>query len=573
MKKFLLGTAVGCLLGAAAVVVVAFAMLRLARRPPDVPGDATLVLRLEGSVPEVVPLDLPLAAVGRRGPIGLGEYWDILRKAAVDRRIRAVVVMPENLETGWAKLEQLRESLERFRRSGKPLYAWLRRPGTREYFLAVTAERVYMGPEDYLDFKGLRLELIYLRDTLQKLGIEVEVATSGKYKDAPDMFTRRGMSPQTREVLNSILDETFERLLQAVAGGRRQPPERIRSLIDEGPFTSTQALAKGLVDGLLHQDQVFEEIQSRLRLPRLRKVGAAEYRRVSATSLGLEGRARIAVIAAAGMIVRGSVPRAVLGDGLIGSEDFAALLAEVAGDERIRGVIVRIDSPGGDATASEEIWRQMSLLSKKKPLVISLSDSAASGGYYIALTGDPILAYPGTVTGSIGVFYGKANLRGLYEKLGIRKEILQRGRFAALDSDYFPLGAEGRAKLSKAVEDSYRVFLSRVAESRRRSLREIEALAEGRIWLGSQAARLGLVDEIGGLDRAVELIKKRAQIPEGEPVRLVSYPARRSWIEWLWESGGQASESWLAPIFRHPAARVWQQGGVWRLQPYEVVVK
>ncbi len=573
MRKFLLGAAVGCLLGATAAVVIAFALLRLARRPPGIPQDAILALRLEGSSPEVVPLDLPLPALGRPGPIGLREYWDILRKAAVDRRIRAVVLMPQNLETGWAKLEQLRESLEKFRQSGKPLYAWLRRPGTREYFLATAAERVYMGPEDYLDFKGLRLELIYLRDSLEKLGIEVEVAAAGKYKDAPDMFTRRSMSPQTSEVLNSILDDIFERLVHAVARGRRQPPERIRALVDEGPFTSAQAVAKGLVDGLEHQDQVFEEIRNRLRLPGLRKVGAAEYRRVPAASLGLEGRARIAVIAAAGMIVRGSVPRALTGDGLIGSDDFTALLAEVARDERIRGVIVRIDSPGGDATASEEIWRQMSLLGKRKPLVISLSDSAASGGYYIALTGDPILAYPSTMTGSIGVFYGKANLRGLYEKLGVRKQILQRGRFAALDSDYVPLGPEGRAKLSEAVEDSYRVFLTRVAESRKRSVREIEPLAEGRVWLGSQALRNGLVDEIGGLDRAIELIKQRARIPAGEPVRLVNYPARRSWIEWLWESGSAAPEAWLAPIFRHWAARVWQDGGIWRLRPYELVVK
>ncbi len=530
MKKFLLGTAVGCLLGAAAVVVVAFAMLRLARRPPDVPGDATLVLRLEGSVPEVVPLDLPLAAVGRRGPIGLGEYWDILRKAAVDRRIRAVVVMPENLETGWAKLEQLRESLERFRRSGKPLYAWLRRPGTREYFLAVTAERVYMGPEDYLDFKGLRLELIYLRDTLQKLGIEVEVATSGKYKDAPDMFTRRGMSPQTREVLNSILDETFERLLQAVAGGRRQPPERIRSLIDEGPFTSTQALAKGLVDGLLHQDQVFEEIQSRLRLPRLRKVGAAEYRRVSATSLGLEGRARIAVIAAAGMIVRGSVPRAVLGDGLIGSEDFAALLAEVAGDERIRGVIVRIDSPGGDATASEEIWRQMSLLSKKKPLVISLSDSAASGGYYIALAGDHIIAEPTAVVGSIGVILQTLNWKVLAEKIGVTDTTVKSGQNKDLLNPFRDVPPEQLELLQALIDSFHKRFCELVCNSRRMTMEELKPLADGRIFTAKDALDNRLADTIGYWDDAVA---RMAELLNTASIKIVRYQYRPSLSEIL----------------------------------------
>ena len=193
-------------------------------------------------------------------------------------------------------------------------------------------------------------------------------------------------------------------------------------------------------------------------------------------------------------------------------------------DAGIQGVIVRIDSPGGEVFASDDIWREMNLLSKKKPMVISMSDVAASGGYYIAMTGDPIVAYPGTLTGSIGVVFGKANLHGLYDKLGITKDMLSRGRFATIDSDYQPLTPDGREKLRSDIEDNYRSFVTKVAAARRRKFDAVEPLAQGRVWLGSQAKANGLIDELGGLDRALEIVKEKAKIPKGERVTLVTYP-------------------------------------------------
>ncbi len=237
-------------------------------------------------------------------------------------------------------------------------------------------------------------------------------------------------------------------------------------------------------------------------------------------------------------------------------------------------MIVRVDSPGGESFASDEIWREMNRLSGRKPVVISMSDQAASGGYYIAMTGDPVIAYPATYTGSIGVVYGKANLRGLYGKLGISKQILTRGRFAAIDSDYAPLDEASRRKLREGVDDNYRVFVEKVAAARKREFGQIEPVAQGRVWLGSQAHRNGLVDELGGLDRAVELIRRKAGIAEGEETSLTVYPQPRSLLDLLMSRSLQAAgPEWLAAFLKRWPAGALSGGGFFRLAPYSLDVR
>jgi protease-4 len=236
-------------------------------------------------------------------------------------------------------------------------------------------------------------------------------------------------------------------------------------------------------------------------------------------------------------------------------------------------VVVRIDSPGGEVFASDAIWREMNLLSKKKPTVISMSDTAASGGYYIAMTGDPVVAYPGTITGSIGVVFGKANLHGLYDKVGVTKDFLTRGRFADIDSDYQPLSAAAREKLKTAIDENYRSFVTKVATARRRKFDEIEPLAQGRVWLGSQAKANGLIDELGGLDRAIELVKDKARIPKSERVSLVTYPAKRSIFDILFgQAIESALESRLGGVLKSWQIRLWTRGGMMRLMPYTIEV-
>ncbi|MGC9971209.1 MAG: signal peptide peptidase SppA [Bryobacteraceae bacterium] len=573
MKKFLLGVLIGFLFSGLALVIFCFAMLRLASRPPSVPDASILVFKLEGSVPETPGVEIPLPLFERMSSPTVRDHWELLRKAAADRRIRAVVFMPRGVEAGWGKLQELREDLLAFKKSGKPLYACLRAPGTREYYLATAADRVFMTPEDLLDLKGLRAELTYFKETLDKLGVRIEVEHAGKYKDAPDMFTRSSMSPETREVINSILDDLYGQLTGAIATARRKTPEQIRATIDQGPFVSQQALAAGLVDALQYQDQVFEELRERLKLPAIRKVSHRDYLKIPPQSVGVESGRRVAFVVAEGDIVRGD-DGGFAADGALSPAAMADMLHRVGDDRGIQGVIVRIDSPGGDAFASDEIWREMTLLSKKKPLVISMSDAAASGGYDIAMTGDPLIAYPGSFTGSIGVFYGKADLRGLYNKLGVRKDILSRGRFAEIDSDYTPLSDAARQKLRREIDVLYSSFVRRVAQGRKREVAQIEPIAQGRVWLGSQAKANGLIDDFGGIDRAIELLKQKAGIPRDEQVRLVPYPPQRTiWDQLLGRPADPLTGAPLLAFLRRFATRTWLQGGMLKLMPCSIEVK
>lgn len=571
MVKFLIGVLTGVILAGLALIILLFAAVRLAERPPAIADGSTLVLNLEGDIPEQAPMSIPLPFFEEKEPLTVSDVWRILRRAETDPRIKAVVLLPGGLNVGWGKLQEIRGCLARFRKSGKPLVAYLRSARTREYYLASAADRVYMAPEDWLDVKGLRAEVMYLRKTLDKIGVQVEIEHAGRYKDFGDMFTRTSMSPETREVLNSILDELFAHLISTVAEGRRKDPNEIRAAIDDGPFLPEEALKKGMVDALVYEDQVYSELKKRLAQDDLKKLACRDYLRAVAAEQPA-GR-RIALVVAEGSIEGGS------GDDLSGesgiyAQRFIRLLRDVSKDDAIRAVVVRIDSPGGSSFASDEIWREMNTLSRAKPVVVSMSDAAASGGYYMAMTGDPVVAYPGTITGSIGVVFGKVNLRGLYDKLGIQKEMLTRGRFADLDSDYQPLSDAARKKLRDGIDDNYRTFVQKVADARKRKFEEIEPLAQGRVWLGSQAKARGLVDELGGIDRAIELARRKAQIPDTQRVNLVVYPPKRSIVERLLsKSKVSALESRFRSLTKGLHINAWIEGGMLRLMPYSVEIK
>jgi protease-4 len=572
MVKFLIGLVTGVLLVFLTIGILFFALLRFREKPPGIAANSVLVLRLRGDLPERAPVEIPIFSQGPS--LTVSNVWMSLRTAAADSHIKAVVLEPEGLNAGWAKLEELRGDVEQFRKSGKPVYAYLRTPTAREYYIATAADRIYLGPEDPLYLKGMRAEIMYFKKTLDKLGVSVEVEHAGKYKDFGDMFTRPDMSPETREVITSVVDDLYSNLIAHIAAGRKKTPEQVRALIDEGPFLAPEAEKAGLVDELRFEDQMWGELKSRLNSGDLKRVKAETYVRVAPESVGLQGKSRIALIIGEGDITRGD-PDSTTSDGNgLTSSSFDKLLEQVAGDSSIRAVIVRIDSPGGEVTASDDLWRQMNLLSKKKPMVISMSDLAASGGYYMAMTGDPIVAYPGTETGSIGVVFGKPNLHGLYEKLGITKDAVQRGKNADIDSDYTSLTTDERQKLRQGIDASYQDFVTKVADARHRKFDEIEPLAQGRVWLGSQAKPRGLVDELGGLDTAIEMVKKKAKIPMAERVTVITYPPRRSVFDMLLRrSQEDMLESKLRQVFQGMPFHAWMKGGFLRMAPYQVVVR
>jgi len=384
MVKFLIGLITGVLLVFLAFIFLVFILFQFREKPPQIAANSVLVLRLEGNIPEKPPLELP-AFLGAGGPgLTVAHVWMTLQKAAADSHIKAIVLEPEGLSAGWAKIEEIRADLERFRKSGKPVYAFLRAPHTGDYYVALAADRIYLGPQDPLMLKGVRAEMMYFKKTLDKLGVSVDVEHAGKYKDYGDMFTRSDMSPETREVMTSMVDDLYGSLVARIAEGRKKSPEEVRDIIDQGPFTAAQARKAGLVDELRFEDQVWGELKDRLHSGELKKVAAGEYMKVPMEAVGLQGRSRIALVIGEGDITRGEAADDGSTGNSLTSYGFDKLLREVAEDSTIKGVVVRIDSPGGEQVASDEIWRQMNLLSKKKPLVYSMSDLAASGGYYIA---------------------------------------------------------------------------------------------------------------------------------------------------------------------------------------------
>jgi protease-4 len=583
MKKFLLGFVIGILFVALVGVIVVAAAIRFGgSRRPQVVANSALVLQLEGDLPEQPAVEFPIPFFDKQQPLTIAENWQMLRNAAADSRIQAIVLEPRGLSVGWAKIEELRADIINFKKSGKPVYAFLRGAGTKEYYLATAADKVFMSPEDELDVKGLRAELMFFKGTLDKLGVEMEFEHVGKYKDAPDMFTKNESSPETREVLNQLLDQFYGDLINTVAEGRKKSPDAVRALIDNGPFIGKEALDGGLVDALIYEDQMYDQLRQQLKLNALEKIADHDYSHAAATNLGVDGPTKIALLVGQGDITRGSTNDS--GDNGITSAGMIRQLRAVRDDASIKGVILRIDSPGGDGIASDDILHEAKLLSQKKPTVISMSDLAASGGYFIAMTGDPVVAYRNTETGSIGVFFGKVNLRGLYDKLGVKEEIMKRGHFADIDTEYAPLNDEQRAKLRTEIEVFYKGFVQRVAEGRRRKYDDVEPLAQGRVWTGAQAKQNGLVDEIGGIDRAIEMVKLRAKIGASEKITLVAYPPRRNLLQVLMDRDtdllsmesrlvDSRMEARVRELVGDLPLRVLSRGGILRLMPYSITIR
>ena len=579
MRNFLIGLLCGVVLAVLVAFIGIFVVIRIAasfgERAPEVADGSTLVFRLEGDVPEKAPTEIPLPGFAEQSPITMHQVWQTFRKAAADSRIKAVVFEPRNLHIGWGKMQEIREEMLQFRKSGKPLVAFLRGAGAHEYYLATAADRIYTTPEDMLDVKGLRIEALYLKNTLDKLGVHADVIHAGKYKDAGDILTQTTMSPETREVLNQILDQYFSDLVNVTAEGRKKTPEEARNAINNGPFMGDQAKQDGLVDVLGFEDKVADDLQKRLGQKELKKISIRSYLKVPANSVGAEGGKRIALIVGEGEITRGDRDASFGEDNGLTAAGFTKLLREVENDASIKGAIIRVNSPGGDGIASDDILHEAENLSHKKPVVISMGDLAASGGYFISMTGDPIVAYPNTLTGSIGVIMAKLDLHGLYDKIGVKKELLTRGQYADIDSDYIALTGANRAKMAQHIEDFYKTFVSRVAHGRKRPFDQIEPLAQGRVWTGAQAKQNGLVDQLGGLDKAIEMVKARAKIGAGEKVTLVVYPPKRSILEKLMgrADDSAAIEVKLERLLNGLPVRALARGGILKLMPYTITVR
>ncbi|MEJ7709347.1 MAG: signal peptide peptidase SppA [Pyrinomonadaceae bacterium] len=529
--------------------------------------------------------------------MSLTELLLQFKKAKADKRISAILLEIDGSGAGWAKADEIRDAITEFRKSGKFVYAFMEYGANKEYYIATACDRIYVAPIGDLFINGLAAEAMFYRGALDKIGVYADFYQIGKYKNAPDQYTRKEMSNEQREVLNAVLDDIFNRYVDGIATARGKSPEDIRALIDSAPLSAQTAKAAGLIDGAKYRDEVEKEIKDRLKYKESDKLQLAkfsDYRQVSAEGLGLNNGESIAVVYTSGVIMSGaSGGGGPLGGGrVVGSDTVVKALNDARDDKTVKAIVIRVDSPGGSSYASDVIWHAVETAKAKKPVVISMGDSAASGGYYISAGANRILSGPSSITGSIGVFAGKTVLKGLYDWVGVNSEFVTRGKNAALFRETEQFTPDERAKFESMIKGFYYDdFLPKVARGRGKDVEYIDSIAQGRVWTGTQAKERGLVDEFGGLDRALEVAKELAQIPANKSVRPVVFPAPKTLLEGLFGIDASDDEAATAEVRQQRAAiaalpediqralRVASllnsvpRGEVMALMPFELTVK
>jgi protease-4 len=392
-------------------------------------------------------------------------------------------------------------------------------------------------PPGELFINGLAADVMFFRGSLDKLGIYPDIYQIGKYKSVGDTFTQKQMTDAHREYINSLLDDLYNRYINAIAQARHKTPEEVRALIDNAPYSAAQAKTAGLIDEALYKDDVEKQFKKMLgykETDTFVAVRGADYKDVSPESLGLNKGERIAVIYAMGDIGSGSSENSPSGGTSIGSDTVAKALNDAAADKTIKAIVLRVDSPGGSGLASDIIWHAVEAANQQKPVVVSMSDVAASGGYYISASASKIIAQPSTITGSIGVVAGKPVMRGFYDWLGISNEYVLRGKTAGMFRETEKFSDEERAKFEEWIKTTYyQDFVPKVAKGRNKDAQYIDSIAQGRVWTGQQAKDRGLVDDFGGLDKAIEVAKQLAKIPADKGVERVILPYPQTFLQQL----------------------------------------
>lgn len=540
--KVLTASTLGALLAFAILSFFGFlfliALAAAGESQPPIRAGSVLVMDLSGAVPEQVSGDPLTQAFLDEAAYDLHDLQAALEEAATDSRIEALWIRPFNLTESWATMEAIRRSVETFKASGKPVIASGRNfyMGESEYFLASAADSIYLDPEAIFEFNGFAMTSMFYKGLFDKLGVEPIIIRAGDYKGAVEPYTRSSLSPENREQLQAYVDDVEALFVGTVAEARGLDAEAVESMMDHDVlFSSTDALENGLVDGLLFSDQVKDRVAQAVGrdpgddLPTVSMVGyAAQVRQGSSSN-------RIAVVHINGAIMAGSSE----GGGLVPSGSMAGsdtiVKAIRAARERrgVQAMIVRIDSPGGLAPAADAMLREVEITAETMPVIISMGDVAASGGYWIATGGEHIVAESTTLTGSIGVFSMFFDISApLEDRLGLSFDTVESGPSADMFSGYRTWTRAERAALERFTDLTYDAFLQKVAEARGMTKDDVHAIARGRVWTGTDAVDVGLVDELGGLDVAVQRAVEAAGM-DPDDVMLVSYPSTPTFIEQL----------------------------------------
>jgi protease-4 len=541
---------------------------------------------------------------------GLFKKLDTLK---TDDEIAGIVFKIENVSVGWATLQEIRNKLHELRETEKETIGYLESGGNAEYLLAAAMERVVLMPAGSLNLTGLRAEVLFYKGLLDKLDIEADMLAMGKYKSGVEPYMRDGMSDAFRESMTALLDDLYAQLLGHIAESRDGiTAEEVSDLINSGPFTAEEAHQAQLVDALQYYDELLETLKTaspdedvqvvKPDYERKRKVPdmnsfAGLMQLLSMLNPPQRAKStaenQIALIYADGPILP-DIDQLFPSTSVIMPSTLKEAFEKARTDDTVRAVVLRIDSPGGSALASDLIWREVMLTQREKPVVVSMGDIAASGGYYIAMAAGTIVAHPSTLTGSIGVFGGKLNMKGFYNKIGLTKEIIAHGQNATLYSDYGGFTPTERERVEKMMKTVYKDFVSKAAEGRNKSFDEVDEIAQGRVWTGKQAKALGLVDEFGGLETALSIAKAQAGFADDEEVNLIVLPKQKPFFEQLMERMIEDMEgSVQLPLeltASHPALSVfgnrWQHVVTWlslfgfedgtqvvTILPYDVLIR
>jgi protease-4 len=525
-------------------------------------------LTVKGSLPETA---------GQAGLFGelernLSDLIGRLDRAATDKDVSAILLKVRSPDIGPAKLREIRNSIARIRNSGKKITADLESGTTTDYLIASACDEIVMPESGEIMLPGVRAEVMFFRGLFDMLGIQADMMQVGDFKGAAEPFTQRAMSPEYRQQYESVLDDMYQQIVDMIASDRKLDPAKVRDLIDTSVFSAQAAKEAGLIDVVAYSDEFKPHFQKMLAVERIELSENYGKRNVNTDFSGMTGMfelfnmmmgvkpsqrvssaKKIAVIYASGVIMSGENGSSLFGGETLGSDTLVKAIREAEAEKTVVAIVLRVDSPGGSALASDQIWRAIQKC--EKPVVASMGDVAASGGYYISMGCDKIFAESGTITGSIGVVGGKIVLKGLYDKVGLTTDVISRGKNSGLLSETSPFSDSERAIWKKMMEGIYQQFLSKAAAGRKMDLSRIEPLAGGRIWTGRQAKLNGLIDELGTLTDAIAEAKKLGGVKADEKTEQLILPKPRNFLDQLFDSemGIQAlrgSQRETAPVVR-----------------------
>ncbi len=482
---------------------------------------------------------------------------DRIRKGAKDDSVKALYLEIDGLNIGWGKLDELSRALAEFRKSGKKIFAYMESGESKDYLLATSCDEICAPESSWLMLIGVRAEVSFYKGLFDKIGVKADMLRMGDAKSAVEPFIQEHMSDASHKQLEGVLDDYYEHgMVERIVENRTGKPftaGEVKKIIDGGPLTAHAAEKAGLIDRVVYKQDFEDSFKKTLKLDKVEI--ARDYGKAKSDELDLSNpfaifkllsppkseessdKPKIAVIYATGVISTGKSSGASLfGEASCGSTTMIEAIKQAENDDTVKAIVLRVDSPGGSALASDLIWSELARC--KKPVIASMSDTAASGGYYIAMAAMKIYAEPGTLTGSIGVFGGKIALDGLYEKIGVHTEVIARGANAGIFSSTFPFSDSEKEAMTALIEDAYNQFLDKAMQGRAKAgvtmtRKELEPIAGGRIWTGRQAKGLHLIDELGNLDDAVAASKKAAGLPENKEMELLILPKPRNFLDTL----------------------------------------